>query len=132
MDGADCNPDQLFDLTMCIGSSAKFLQSLQDRGVRANLWLNPYVSPAGSLYDQVKPYAGSHTVWNGLVPDFTMPEPVELFRKHFMDHHISLGISGYKIDEVDGFDSWIWPDVATFPSGTSAEEMRQIYGLLFQ
>jgi alpha-glucosidase (family GH31 glycosyl hydrolase) len=111
---------------------AAFLQSLQDRGVRANLWLNPYVSPAGSLYDQVKPYAGSHTVWNGLVPDFTMPEPLELFRKHFMDHHISLGISGYKIDEVDGFDSWIWPDVATFPSGTSAEEMRQIYGLLFQ
>jgi alpha-glucosidase (family GH31 glycosyl hydrolase) len=111
---------------------AGFLQSLQDRGVRANLWLNPYVSPAGSLYDQVKPYAGSHTVWNGLVPDFTMSEPVELFRKHFMDHHISLGISGYKIDEVDGFDSWIWPDVATFPSGTSAEEMRQIYGLLFQ
>jgi alpha-glucosidase (family GH31 glycosyl hydrolase) len=109
-----------------------FIQSLRDRGVRANLWLNPYVSPAGTLYEKVKPYAGSHTVWNGLVPDFTMPEPGELFRKHFMEHHIALGVSGYKVDEVDGFDSWIWPDVATFPSGTSAEEMRQIYGLLFQ
>ena len=109
-----------------------FIQSLRDRGVRANLWLNPYVSPAGTLYEKVKPYAGSHTVWNGLVPDFTMSEPGELFRKHFMEHHIALGVSGYKVDEVDGFDSWIWPDVATFPSGTSAEEMRQIYGLLFQ
>ncbi len=109
-----------------------FIQSLRDRGVRANLWLNPYVSPAGTLYEKVKPYSGSHTVWNGLVPDFTMPEPVELFREHFMQQHIALGVSGYKVDEVDGFDSWIWPDVATFPSGTSAEEMRQVYGLLFQ
>jgi alpha-glucosidase (family GH31 glycosyl hydrolase) len=109
-----------------------FIKSLDERGVRANLWLNPYLSPAGSLYEEMKPYSGSHTVWNGLVPDLTMPEPVELFRKHFMKHHIALGVSGYKIDEVDGFDSWIWPDVATFPSGISAEEMRQVYGLLFQ
>ncbi len=111
---------------------AGFLKSLSERGVRANLWLNPYVSPAGSLYEQVKPFAGSHTVWNGLVPDFTMSVPGEVFRKHFMEQHIALGVSGYKIDEVDGFDAWVWPDVATFPSGTSAEEMRQIYGLLFQ
>jgi len=109
-----------------------FLQSLQDKGIRANLWMNPYVSPVGSLYENVKPYSGSHTVWNGIVPDFTMEEPRDLFRDHFLKQHIGLGVSGYKIDEVDGFDSWIWPDVATFPSGTSAEEMRQIYGLLFQ
>ncbi len=109
-----------------------FIQSLQDKGVRANLWMNPYISPAGILYDQIKPFSGSHTVWNGLVPDFTMEEPKTIFREHFMEHHIGLGVSGYKIDEVDGFDHWIWPDVATFPSGTTAEEMRQIYGLLFQ
>jgi len=111
---------------------AGFIKSLSERGIRANLWLNPYVSPAGSLYEKVKPFAGSHTVWNGLVPDFTMPEPGELFRKHFKEQHIALGVSGYKIDEVDGFDSWVWPDVATFPSGTPAEVMRQVYGLLFQ
>ncbi len=109
-----------------------FLQSLQEKGVRANLWMNPYVSPAGTLYDQIKAFSGSHTVWNGLVPDFTLEEPKNIFREHFMEHHLGLGVSGYKIDEVDGFDQWIWPDVATFPSGTSAEEMRQIYGLLFQ
>ncbi len=109
-----------------------FLQSLQDKGVRANLWMNPYVSPAGILYDQIKPFSGSHTVWNGLVPDFTLEEPKNIFREHFMEHHLGLGVSGYKIDEVDGYDHWIWPDVATFPSGTTAEEMRQIYGLLIQ
>ncbi len=109
-----------------------FLGSLQEKGIRANLWMNPYISPVGTLYDKVKPYSGSHTVWNGIVPDFTLEEPKALFREHFMEHHIRLGVSGYKIDEVDGFDRWIWPDVATFPSGTSAEEMRQVYGVLFQ
>lgn len=109
-----------------------FIGALKDKGVRANLWMNPYVSPAGTLYDQVKPFSGSHTVWNGLVPDFTLEEPKAIFREHFMKHHLGLGVSGYKIDEVDGYDNWVWPDVATFPSGTSAEEMRQIYGVLFQ
>ncbi len=109
-----------------------FIQSLQNKRIRANLWMNPYVSPAGNLYNQIKPFSGSHTVWNGLVPDFTLEEPKNLFREHFMEHHLEIGVSGYKIDEVDGYDHWIWPDVATFPSGTSAEEMRQIYGLLFQ
>ena len=109
-----------------------FLDKLMKEGIRANLWLNPYVSPKGSLYSKIKPLAGSHTVWNGLVPDFTIEKAVQLYKEHFLENHIELGVSGYKIDEVDGYDHWIWPDVATFPSGTSAEEMRQIYGLLIQ
>lgn len=36
------------------------------------------------------------------------------------------------MDENDGYDNWLWPDVATFPSGTPAEQMRQIYGSLMQ
>lgn len=109
-----------------------FLDELKDRGVRANLWMNPYVSPKGSLYPEIKPLSGSHTVWNGLVPDFTLDAARQLYKQHFIKHHIDLGVSGYKIDEVDGYDHWLWPDVATFPSGTSAEEMRQVYGLLVQ
>jgi alpha-D-xyloside xylohydrolase len=109
-----------------------FIEKLSARGIRANLWMNPYVSPVGSLYEKVKPYAGSHTVWNGLAPDFTLEEPRKLYKDHFGKYHLDIGVSGYKVDEVDGFDSWIWPDVATFPSGTSAEEMRQTYGLMVQ
>jgi len=109
-----------------------FLQKLADKGISANLWLNPYVSPKGILYPKIKPFAGSHTVWNGIVPDFTMPEARQLFKEHFMRHHLDIGVGGYKIDEVDGYDSWVWPDVATFPSGTSAEQMRQTYGLMVQ
>ncbi|MFL5771962.1 MAG: TIM-barrel domain-containing protein, partial [Flavisolibacter sp.] len=47
-------------------------------------------------------------------------------------NQVSLGVSGYKIDEVDGYDQYLWPDVATFPSGISAEQMRQTFGLLLQ
>lgn len=109
-----------------------FLKKLADKGISANLWMNPYVSPVGSLYPKIKPFTGSHTVWNGIVPDFTMPQARQLFKEHFMNQHLNIGVGGYKIDEVDGYDNWIWPDVATFPSGTSAEQMRQTYGLMVQ
>lgn len=109
-----------------------FTDSLFKHGVRSNLWMNPYVSPTASLYPHIKPLSGSHTVWNGIVPDFTLPQARQLFKDHFMKNHLSIGVSGYKIDEVDGFDSWIWPDVATFPSGLNGEQMRQVYGSLVQ
>jgi alpha-glucosidase (family GH31 glycosyl hydrolase) len=109
-----------------------FLKKLDDKGISANLWFNPYVSPTASLYPKIKPFTGSHTVWNGIVPDFTMPEARQLFKAHFMKEHLSIGVGGYKVDEVDGYDSWLWPDVATFPSGTDAEQMRQTYALMVQ
>lgn len=111
---------------------AAFIREMAARGIRLNLWLNPYLSPASSLYKKIYPLSGSHTVWNGLVPDFTLPKARQLYKNLFEKEHIDIGIAGYKIDEVDGGDQWLWPDVATFPSGLAAEEMRQIYGLLLQ
>lgn len=109
-----------------------FIDSLSHQGIRANLWLNPYVSPVGSLYPKLKPLSGSHTVWNGIVPDITIPKTQQILKEHFFKQHLQLGVSGYKMDETDGYDSWLWPDVASFPSGFSAEQMRQIYGLKMQ
>ena len=109
-----------------------FLDSLSILGIKANLWLNPYVSPKGSLYPKIKNLSGSHTVWNGLVPDLTLSKARDAFKAHFLKNHLDLGVSGYKIDETDGFDNWVWPDVATFPSGTSADQMRQTFGLMMQ
>lgn len=108
------------------------IDTLLTKGIRTNLWFNPYVSPKAPMYPFIKPFSGSHTVWNGMVPDFILPESRKLFKEKFVKNHLDLGVSGYKIDEVDGFDNWLWPDVATFPSGTSAEQMRQVYGLLMQ
>lgn len=111
---------------------AAFVKRMLDKGIRLNLWINPYVSKQASFYEAMKPYTGSHTVWVGEVPDFLKPEARKIFFNQLQKDQVAIGISGYKIDEVDGYDSWLWPDVATFPSGISAEQMRQTYGLLIQ
>jgi alpha-D-xyloside xylohydrolase len=104
------------------------------QGVRLNLWFNPYVAPKSSLFPKLAPLSGSHTVWNGIVPDYTLPDARRVFADHLKRTVTDLGpgIGGFKIDEVDGHDNWLWPDTATFPSGREAEEMRQTYGLLVQ
>lgn len=109
-----------------------FIKKMKESNIQTNLWMNPYISPKGELYDRIKPYTSSHTVWCGIVPDYMMSEAQRILIDHFKKHQLNLGVSGYKMDENDGYDSWLWPDVASFPSGTSAEQMRQIYGSLMQ
>ncbi|NQV31238.1 MAG: alpha-xylosidase, partial [Phycisphaeraceae bacterium] len=109
-----------------------FTQELLGRGIRLNLWENPYISPEAQLYKKMFPLSGSHMVWLGIVPDYTLPEARQLLTKQHSKDHIDIGVSGYKIDEVDGYDHWLWPDHANFPSGTPGETMRQTYGLLLQ
>jgi alpha-D-xyloside xylohydrolase len=111
---------------------ARFVQELAQMGVRVNLWTNPYISPDAPFYKQIVPYTGSHTVWLGVVPDFNLPQARDVFFGQLEKSQVNIGVSGYKIDEVDGYDSYLWPDVARFPSGTTAEQMRQTYGLLLQ
>ncbi len=109
-----------------------FITKMLQKNIRLNLWINPYVSKYSPIYKNILPYTGSHTVWNGIVPDFTMEQARKYFFEQLQNDQIKPGVSGYKIDEVDGFDSWVWPDVATFPGGLSAEQMRQTYGVLLQ
>lgn len=110
----------------------KFVADMRNKGIRLNLWINPYVSPDAPFYKEILPLTSSHTVWLGVVPDLTLPKARELFFSQLQQNQIEMGVSGYKIDEVDGYDHYLWPDVATFPSGLSAEQMRQTYGLLMQ
>ena len=109
-----------------------FVAELLARGIRLNLWENPYVSPESRLYKTMFPLSASHMVWLGLVPDYTLPEARRALVDQHAQDHVDIGVSGYKIDEVDGFDVWLWPDHASFPSGTPAPAMRQAYGLLMQ
>ena len=111
---------------------AALTKRLLRQGVRLNLWINPYISPESRIHDQIYPYSGSHLVWLGLVPDYYLPQAQQLLVDQHTEEHLNIGISGYKVDEVDGYDFWLWPDHATFPSGTSGESMRQTYGLLMQ
>lgn len=111
---------------------AAFVKTMKDMGIRLNLWTNPYASSYAPNYKKLLPFSGTHTVWGGIVPDLTMPEARSVFMSQLDDNQISIGISGYKIDECDGYDKWLWPDVALFPSGHSAEQLRQTYGLYLQ
>lgn len=113
---------------------AGFAAEMARQHVRLNLWFNPYVSPTAQLYAKLRPFAGSHLVWNGLVPDYTLPEARRIFSDHLRKIVLALGpaLSGFKIDEVDGGDRWLWPDLAAFPSGRDAEQLRQTYGVLLQ
>jgi len=108
----------------------RFVKEMMDRNIRLNLWINPYISKQASIYKNISPYTGSHMVWLGEVPDFNIPEARKIFFGQLQKDQVDIGVSGYKIDEVDGYDYYLWPDVATFPSGVSAEQMRQTYGLL--
>src|SRR5215218_2059820 len=80
----------------------------------------------------IPPRSGSHTVWTGIVPDFTLPAVRATVLAHFDKEVVRRGVSGYKLDEVDGYDRWLWPDHATFPSGLSGEQMRQVFGVAIQ
>ena len=111
---------------------AGFTKELLDQGIYLNLWENPYISRKSRIYKEMYPLSGSHMVWLGIVPDYTLPKARKLLADQHYKDHISIGISGYKIDEVDGYDFWLWPDHATFPSGISGETMRQAYGLILQ
>ncbi len=109
-----------------------FLKRMGADGLHVNLWENPYVSAKSALYEPLKPYFGSHTVWLGAVPDLNVPKAAEIVREHHRRVGVDLGVSGYKIDEVDGVDVWLWPDHARFPSGLPGDMMRQVYGILWQ
>lgn len=110
----------------------EFVRKMLNKGIRLNLWTNPYVSPESGIYESMYPLSCSHTVWCGIVPDLAIGEARNLLQNKLKKEHIDIGISGYKIDEIDGYDRWLWPDVAIFPSGISAEIMRQTYGLWIQ
>jgi alpha-glucosidase (family GH31 glycosyl hydrolase) len=111
---------------------AGFVKTMKEMGIRLNLWTNPYMSPESPMFQKIKPLTGSHTVWGGFVADITLPEAQKIMLGQMEKDQVSLGVSGYKIDECDGYDRWLWPDVAKFPSGNSAEQLRQTYGLLLQ
>lgn len=112
----------------------RLASTVDDRRVSLNFWFNPYVKRDTDLGKTLEPYAGSHLVWNGIAPDYSLPEARDAFAAHLSERLLALGpaAGGMKVDEVDGGDVWLWPDAARFPSGLDAEQLRQSYGLLIQ
>ncbi len=111
---------------------AGFVAELAGRGVHVNLWENPYIAKTSPMFKPLESSFGSHTVWLGAAADLNVPKAAKIVREHHKQVGVDLGVSGYKIDEVDGVDFWLWPDHARFPSGLPGIEMRQVYGVLWQ
>lgn len=110
-----------------------FLAELARDHVRVNLWENCYVDPRSPLAQALGGRVASHTGgWGGLVPDLADPKGRRIVREQHAREHVDRGVSGYKVDEVDGFDQWLWPDHAQFPSGWRGDRLRQVYGVLWQ
>lgn len=113
------------------------LKWLGDNHFRLNLWTHAFVHPTSSLY---KPLldggcAADRRVWEGLVPDFTLPKTAEVFDRDFTGPQIEMGVSGYKLDECDGSDStggWFFPDDTRFPGGWTGAQMHNVFGALYQ
>lgn len=105
---------------------AKFIAQLKSQGIQTNLWINPYISPESQLINKIKPYTASHTVWNGFIPDYGLPQINTIIGDHMKKYQLDLGVSGFKMDENDGYDNWLWPDVTLFPSKIPAEQMAAI------
>jgi len=115
---------------------AGFIGSMHEMGYRLNFWEHAFTHGSSPIYETIKPWSGDRKVWDGLVPDFAMPEA----RKVFLDYHgqvlFSKGADGMKLDECDhqpyASNRWSFPDNAVFPSGLNGEQMHSLFGVLYQ
>ena len=110
------------------------VRKLYDSGYRVNLWEHAFVNGESPVYEKLREYSGNYTVWNGLVPDFSIKEAREIFAKHH-NEKVDLGIiDGYKLDECDSSDytgGWSFPDCTAFPSGMDGEQYHCLFGTLY-
>ncbi len=109
----------------------KFLQDLSDHNIHVNLWENAFVSPNAKIFKELLPLSATHTVWGGIVPDYTLKKACDIYKNQHKTRHVDIGVSGYKIDECDGFDEWLWPDHAEFKN-VNAVDYRSVLGVLLQ
>ena len=114
----------------------KMLEQMQQQGFRMNLWEHLFVHPESPLYEALKPLSGDYRVWNGLVPDFSIPEAAAVFREYHERVFLEEGVSGFKFDECDNSDyiasCWSYPEATAFPSGMDGEQMHTLMGQLYQ
>ena len=119
---------------------ATFIESIHNLGVKVNLWEHPFISEKSPVYNQILPYSlTSNTLsvnaedknygFEGLVPDFTLPQAKEIYWNIHKENLASIGVDGFKIDETDSWVCGSELDI-TFPGGLSANAYHNIMGTL--
>ncbi|MDB5246360.1 MAG: hypothetical protein JWQ40_754 [Segetibacter sp.] len=115
-----------------------FINKMNKNGFKLNLWEHAYTHPTSPIFEKIAPYSSNYTVWGGAVPDFISTGGRKIFGDYHENSFVKKGIAAFKLDECDAADyskadrEWSFPDIATFPSGLDGEQMRQLYGLLYQ
>jgi len=113
-----------------------FLARMAELRYRLNLWEHAFVHPSSPLHDALLPYSGDYRVWQGLVPDFTVPEACAIFAGHHEREFVRKGVAGFKLDECDNqplaATPWSFPEMSRFPSGIDGEQMHSLIGLQYQ
>jgi alpha-D-xyloside xylohydrolase len=115
-----------------------FIYKMNKNGFKLNLWEHAYTHPTSPIFEKIAPYSANYTVWGGAVPDFISPQGRKIFSDYHENQFVKKGIAAFKLDECDAADyrkadrEWSFPDIARFPSGMDGEQMRQLYGLLYQ
>ena len=111
-----------------------FIEKLKGMGFHVSLWEHAFVNPASPVYRDLLPYSGDYRVWNGLVPDFALPEARKIFADYQREALTALGVDGFKADECDGSDNtggWSFPNHSAFPSGLDGEQYHHLFGTLY-
>jgi alpha-D-xyloside xylohydrolase len=110
--------------------------NLAKRHYRLNLWTHAFTHATSPIYGDLFPYSGDYEVWQGLVPDLTIPQARQIMGQCFTQQQVDLGVAGYKLDECDNSDyinpPWSFPELSQFPSGLDGEQLHSLFGLAFQ
>jgi alpha-D-xyloside xylohydrolase len=115
-----------------------FVNGMNKKGFKVNLWEHAYTNPASPIYKAIAPFSANYKVWNGVVPDFSLPQAKAIFGNYHDEQFVQKGIAAFKLDESDGADykeanaEWSYPDITQFPSGIDGIQMRQLYGTFYQ
>lgn len=113
-----------------------FLTEMKGLHYQLNLWEHAFVHPDAPFHDAILPYSGNYQVWNGLVPDFTLPEARTIFGGYHEQEFVKKGVTGFKLDECDNQPQsgtpWSFPELSAFPSGMDGESMHGLFGLEYQ
>ncbi len=113
----------------------EIIEYLKSKGYHINLWEHAYVRAASPIYEPLYALSGDYEVWQGLVPDFSIPEARKIFADYHRENFVEAGIDGFKLDECDSSDfcssDWCFPNCARFPSGLDGEQYHNLFGALY-
>jgi len=107
---------------------------LEERGFHVNLWEHAFVHPTAPFYNEIAKYSSNYDVWDGHVPDFSLPEARKIFADYHKENIIKGCIDGFKLDECDSgihTGAWSFPEMADFPSGMDGELYHNLFGTLY-